>query len=138
MRILLRAGACLRELPVAGVLLACEHGLRRLRVDIGLGRADGRLLQELSCREARERRLPLRHDRGRAVDRGPEVAIIEFDEHLPRAHMIIVRNQDLRDETGDMRRDRRDVATHIGVVGGLEEASDAPPLIGVADGAEHK
>src|SRR5262245_11600791 len=46
-------------------------------------------------------------------------------------------NQNLRDESGNVGRDRRDVSAHIGVVGALEEAACCPPVIAVTgDGQE--
>ena len=41
------------------------------------------------------------------------------------------------DEAGDVRRDRRDVAADIGVVGGLDEAPDGPLFIAVARPGQH-
>ena len=72
------------------------------------------------------------------VDGRLKIAIVETDERLPRADIVVVRHQDLRDEAGDMRRYGRNIAPGIGVVGAFDEAADAPPLIAVARGGERK
>jgi hypothetical protein len=46
-------------------------------------------------------------------------------------HILVVANENLRDETSYMRRYRRDVAPGIGIVGAFDEAPDAPILIAV-------
>ena len=44
---------------------------------------------------------------------------------------LVVGDRDLGDEAGDLRRDDRDIAADIGVVGALDEAPDGPPVVAV-------
>ena len=66
------------------------------------------------------------------IGRGADVTIIEPDQQLPGVDPLIVGDQDFGDEAGNVRRDRRDVAADIGVVGTLEEAVDGPPIVAVS------
>ena len=66
------------------------------------------------------------------IERRDEIAIVEANQQLTSLHMLVVADQDLRDETRDMRRHRGDVAAGIGVVGGLDETPDIPPMMPVS------
>ena len=88
-------------------------------------------MQRLFALEAREGRLARFDNRGRAVRGGTKIAIVEPDQRLPGAHIFIVANEDLSHETRDMRRDRRDIAAGIGVIGAFDEAPDAPIVVAV-------
>ena len=77
-------------------------------------------------------------DGGRPVGGGAKIAIVETDQRLPRAHIFVVPNEDLRDKTGHMRRYRGDIAPGIGVVGAFNEPPDAPPLMTVPGPGERE
>jgi hypothetical protein len=62
------------------------------------------------------------------IQRGAKIAIVQANERLAGPDIVIVLDQDLGDEPGDMRRYRRDVASDIGVVGRFDEAPDGPPF----------
>jgi len=119
----------MRKVAVALVVLLRERRLRSFRVEIGLGLADGRLLQGLFAFEAIEGRLARLDNRRRPVSSGAKIAVVEPDQRLPRAHIFVVANEDLRHEASNMRRYRRDIAAGIGVVGAFDEAPDAPIFI---------
>ena len=121
----------MRKVAIPLVILLGESRLRLLGVEVRLGLADRRLLQRLFALEAVEGRLTRLNDCGRAVDGGAKIAIVETNQRLPRAHIFVVPNEDLRDETGHVRRYRGDIAPGIGVVGAFNEPSDAPPLMTV-------
>src|SRR5208337_3846901 len=101
--------------------------LRRLAVEVRLCLADGRLLQQRFRLEAGEGRLTRPDDRGRAIDRGAKIAIVQPDERLPGADISVIRDQDFRDKAGYVRRYRGDIAAGVGVVGAFDELPDAPP-----------
>src|SRR5262249_47994038 len=61
-----------------------------------------------------------------------DIAIVEAHQHLSGINSLIIGDQNLRDEPGNVRGDRSDVPAHIGVVGGLDEATGCPPIIAVA------
>jgi len=67
------------------------------------------------------------HDRRRA-----DVAVVQSHQQLSGADALMVRHRDFGDKAGDVRRDRRDVAADIGIVGALEETIDGPPIVAVA------
>ena len=49
---------------------------------------------------------------------------------------LVVGDRDIGDESGHLRRDHRDVAADIGVVGAFDEAPDGPPIVAVPGDAK--
>ena len=90
-----------------------------------------RLLQRVFGTQTGQHRCALLKDRFGMIGRGADIAIIEAHQHLSGIHPLVVGDQNLRDESGDVRRDRGDVSAYIGIVGALEETTDRPPMVAV-------
>jgi hypothetical protein len=118
---------------ITALVVASADDLR-----VGTGHARGslrhhRLLQMTGRLEIRQCRFLRLDGRRRLGERGPIVTVVELDEQVARANRLIVRDDDSRDESCDLRGDHGYVAADIGVVGRLDEAPDRPPLMAVSD-----
>lgn len=63
-----------------------------------------------------------------------ERPVVDADDRLAGADMLIVLDEHLVDMAGDARRQRRDIATDIGVVGRHHEAVGLPPFGAIPTG----
>ena len=61
-----------------------------------------------------------------------DIAIVEAHQHLSGINSLIIGDQNLRNESGDVRRNRGNVPAYIGIVGALDETARCPPVIAVA------
>ena len=103
--------------------------------ELGLGLRDRRLLQTPGSVKVGERGLLTGDGGGRLCQRGPVVPVVELQEQVAGMDFLVIGDRDLSDEAGDLRRDHRYVAAHIGVVRALDEAPDGPPIVAVPPGA---
>ena len=87
------------------------------------------MLQAAGGLEIRERCLLAGHGGVRLRQRRPVVPVVELDQQIAGMDLLVVGNGDLGDEAGDLRRDDRHIAAHIGVVRALGEAPDRPPVV---------
>jgi len=62
--------------------------------------------------------------------------VIDAYQHLALADLLEVLHPHLGDVAGDLRREHRELAAHIGVLGGDQAAGERPELPGIEDG-EH-
>jgi hypothetical protein len=109
-------------------------------VDAGLGLGDHRILQRQLLLDRGQRRLLRRQLRLRLRQLGAVVAVVDPDKRVARLDHLVVGDQHRRHRALDLRAERRGVALHIGVVGGLEEPVDGPPpvaeIAGGGDGGQ--
>ena len=61
----------------------------------------------------------------------PDIAIVEAHQYLPGANALVIGDQNVGDESGDVRRDRGDVSAHIGIVGACDETPRRLPVVTV-------
>ena len=94
----------------------------------GLGLTDaGGLHLQLALRRG-DRRLLAAQGGRRLVHPGPEIPIVQAQEHLAAPHRPVLHGLDAGDIARDPGRDDREVALDIGVVGGLQKAQLGPPV----------
>jgi hypothetical protein len=108
-----------------------EISLRRLGVKIGARLPNGRLLQLVFGAQASECRGALLEHRVGMIGRRAHVTVVQAHQQLAGVNKFIVLHRHIGNETGDVRRDRRDVAADIGIIGALEKAIDGPPVVAV-------
>jgi hypothetical protein len=65
------------------------------------------------------------------IGRRAHVTVVQAHQQLAGVNKFIVLHRHIGNETGDVRRDRRDVAADIGIIGALEKAIDGPPVVAV-------
>src|SRR5229473_3533804 len=92
-----------------------------------------RPLQRVFRFEPGEGCLPLLGDGLRMGERSLVIARVETDQQLSGPDILVVANQDLRNEPGDMRRHRRDIAAGISVIGALDKPPRLPPVPSVTN-----
>ncbi|CAN7651449.1 hypothetical protein [Mesorhizobium caraganae] len=68
------------------------------------------------------------------LQRGLERPVVDADDELSGGDVLVVLDEDLIDVAGDPRRQRRDVAADIGIVGRDEEAAALLPLDAIPSG----
>jgi hypothetical protein len=124
---LVRHRIVLHELAITRAILCAAREFRRRSAHFRLLLVDDGRLQRIL-------RLQLDHRRTRARQFGVGlreacvvVARIEADQHLSGLHALVVLHEHIGDEAVDLRREHRDIAAHVGIVGRLNEAQHERP-----------
>jgi len=110
-------------------------GFQFRALHIGLGHGDGafrlgdtRLLEKLARLQILDRRVRAEHVRFGLRDMGLILVIVDLHQQVAFLHRLEVLDRDLADIAIDLGADRRDIAAHIGVVGGLPHAGADPAV----------
>jgi len=119
---------------VALVLLLGEGLGGGIDVECRFGGVDHRLLHLELGALARDRGFGGGHVGLGLVKRHPEIAIIDFCEHLAGRDALVVADQHVTQVAGDFWRDGGVVGLHIGVVGRNQETADGPVIPAVPAG----
>ena len=121
----------LDQAAVAVDIVFRPRDLGRGRRELGLGLGDHRLLQLAPGVEIGQGRLLPGDSCRRPRQRGLVVAVVELHQQIAGMDRLVVGDRHLGDEARDLRRDHRDVAADIGIVGAFDEAPDRPPVMAV-------
>jgi hypothetical protein len=121
--------AGLQQIAVAGVVGLGERERDLGGGDVGLFLIDGGTLLGDLCVEIADRGLG-GSDIGLCLIEGhTEISIVDASENLSRGDLLVVLDEDLGDVARDLRRNRREVGLHIGVVGRLQILADLPVVV---------
>ena len=122
------------KIGVALVLLLGEGLGGGIDVECRFGGVDHRLLHLELGALARDRGFGGGHVGLGLVKRHPEIAIIDFCQHLAGRDALVVADQHVTQVAGDFWRDGGVVGLHIGVVGRNQETADGPVIPAVPAG----